>query len=931
MSAAMLGALPAGAQAPNAQVPRAQVTEPPLYRLTALLDPSGHTIRAELRVSVPAEDPRPRDEWWFHLPPNRFAAEDPRGPRRETDSVPFGFSFLGPLRIDPLFPAGYSAGSIRVLAVSDGAGRPLDFRLEANPLLPEGFHAGEALLRVTFGAGSAGSEVRIEFETHLPQRYWDGWSAAGVFAERWHPVLLEYRGGQWLRDVGEPTPGRYEAAVTSLRGGTLVLPDTPPVGIRPGIPVAYPLHATPLRSFPLIFLHRAETVSIDHGGIRIVSAFPAGHERIGALLVDIAAEFLDFLETSFGLVYPKRSLTLVQFDALSGDPRTASGTVAVPLADYEESRLLDRVLVGRVSRAIARQWFGETLWVGETEEAWLAFGPAGYLSLAFFDFLYGADAPTHTLTDWLAPRYREHYFEEPVRQLIRLEEDAPLVLHRLREPKERTVRVVIHHKAPLVVGQLEYVMDERPFRKGLRRFVRRQSYRRVTTESFRQAMESAAERDLGWFFDDWVRRATPLDYALEDVREEITGSGTRLLVSVVRLQGGRMPVEVRVATESGEPLSRRWDGVDRTTTLIFHTRSPVVRVVLDPDERLLEIDRQNNYSEANVRVRPIFDWAKNREMLVSLHGRAGGNAIDGNYVGLGVNVNADPDNQFYFLPGYGQESESLIFDVGWTHRRLFVPRLSFTLRRTRIGGRDILGFGLTYQHDTPERMALYSTVEYRLERVDELPADQTVGSALQSPGDVNNLNVFEEFFVQPNGPTYHGATLEFERSTRGFDSDFEYTLARGTLLNGFQLAHNHQLELEVIRGGIDGEAPVQKKLLLGDPLVLRGYPRSLRLLSDQLIAVRLDYRYVFSRTLHGREVQSRKLTAILFVDAGKGWNNGERPSDRSQRQDYGVGLEVELDFLNQVAFPLRIEVARPFNDPDFRDTQFVFFQALAFF
>ncbi len=47
VSAAMLGALPAGAQAPNAQVPRAQVTEPPLYRLAALLDPSGHTIRAE--------------------------------------------------------------------------------------------------------------------------------------------------------------------------------------------------------------------------------------------------------------------------------------------------------------------------------------------------------------------------------------------------------------------------------------------------------------------------------------------------------------------------------------------------------------------------------------------------------------------------------------------------------------------------------------------------------------------------------------------------------------------------------------------------------------------------------------------------------------------------------------------------------------------
>jgi hemolysin activation/secretion protein len=73
------------------------------------------------------------------------------------------------------------------------------------------------------------------------------------------------------------------------------------------------------------------------------------------------------------------------------------------------------------------------------------------------------------------------------------------------------------------------------------------------------------------------------------------------------------------------------------------------------------------------------------------------------------------------------------------------------------------------------------------------------------------------------------------------------------------------------------------------------------------------------------------VTGILFADIGKGWNNGESPDDQRQRQDAGIGVEFELDLVGQVSFPIRIEIAQPYNDPEYHRTQYIFFQALAFF
>ena len=70
---------------------------------------------------------------------------------------------------------------------------------------------------------------------------------------------------------------------------------------------------------------------------------------------------------------------------------------------------------------------------------------------------------------------------------------------------------------------------------------------------------------------------------------------------------------------------------------------------------------------------------------------------------------------------------------------------------------------------------------------------------------------------------------------------------------------------------------------------------------------------------------------LFFGDVGKGWNNGENFDDAITRRDVGIGFNIDLSLLNVLDFPLRVEVAFPVGDPEFKDRQVILLQALSFF
>ncbi|MEE8394892.1 MAG: hypothetical protein V3S29_02475 [bacterium] len=938
----------------------ADAAPPPLYTLDVRVDAEAHTISGVLRVQLAPDDPRPVDTWWLRLPPNRFMGGARPGLRRRVGALSFGVFLNAPDWIDPVEPEGPDSGSIEIRALHDGGGRPLSFSTEADPRLPPGFHRGDALMRVDFGAQSSGRVLAISFVTRLPRRHWDGWDETGIFAESWHPLLLPFSGGQWQRNPHLPSAARFAGSVVATRAGWLKVGFLAPARTAAGAELAVVDPQRPSRTLPLILLwgHPAQQgapmVPAEPGQGEIRSFFSADSARVGGLAVGWAARFVAFADKFYGLPPPPGGITIVQSRQRTGEIWTAANTVMVPTAFYRASPILDRVFVARLARAIAEVWFGETVFSDRDSQAWLHLGLTGFLALDFFQSSFGWDARFHDVVDWLSPKYREHHLETPTLYLVRKGRDTPLDSSLYRHPVRKEVMTALFHKAPLVFRSLQYLMGAQPFGEGLHAFFRENRLRVVDGAALQQAMEAACAAraaaqstgpasdapapggkdahpcpgGVGRFFAQFFYGTAKLDYQLLQWNEKSVPGGFRVEVTVRRLQAGVLPVQVQLTMADGEIRQKLIRGIAEEESVTFRVSAPVARVSLDPKEFLTEVDRQNNHSSRDVRLRPIFDWAKQKETLLTVVARMGGNAIDGNYLGLGVNIAFDEKNRLSLIPISSQLHDNLNYEGLYQRKRVLHPDLDFFSRVQKLGGITEFNAGGIFTHRQTDTADLRSSLSLELERIETTDLATCIAG---EPDTTNNVFMDHLAIFSLGNPFSTTFFAGLENSQSAFGSTCHYTRAYASFGHTFALAVNHSLRLGAVRGWTSGDAPLQKKHLLGDPLVLRGYPRSLELVFDHVAALRAEYRFVVSRSIFGEFFQSRKMELILSYDIGRGWDDGQGFEGTPTRRNAGIGFSLEVNALNLLAFPLRIEIAVPLGDSEFQDSQFIFFQALSFF
>ena len=392
-----------------------------------------------------------------------------------------------------------------------------------------------------------------------------------------------------------------------------------------------------------------------------------------------------------------------------------------------------------------------------------------------------------------------------------------------------------------------------------------------------------------------------------------------------------MPVELQINLADGGRITRRWDGEEESARLELDVPAPVESIMLDPQEYLLETNRQNNLSTANIRWRPFYDWSKERESLVTIVARLGGNAIDGNIIGVGSRVKIDSNNSFAFVPILAENTGEVLFEAAYSRNRFLSPDTTLQFTASKLGGQRTFSTGIRFSHAAGGALESGTTYTLNFEEVEAASLGSSPEDPIQQPGSTNNLNILHKSTFGEDQPYASDFTLELEHSQPAFDSDFKYTSLLGNYGQQLDFHINHAVRFELIRGLIDGKGPLQKQHLLGDPLVLRGFPRTVSLVNDNIAALRLEYQFVATRRIFGETVQNRKLTLLFFGDVGKGWNNGERFADAITRRDVGIGFNIDISLLNTLDFPLRVELAFPVGDPEFKDRQVILLQAVSFF
>ena len=144
----------------------------------------------------------------------------------------------------------------------------------------------------------------------------------------------------------------------------------------------------------------------------------------------------------------------------------------------------------------------------------------------------------------------------------------------------------------------DVVLGPDRFDFAFRSYMNRWAFKHPTPYDFFRSIEDGAGEDLGWFWKGYFYETWRLDQAIKDVKY-VDGSAEKgSLISIENLEKFAMPVTIEVTESNGKkgrinlPVEIWQRG--GTWTFKYNSTSPLKTVVLDPDEKLPDINEKNN-------------------------------------------------------------------------------------------------------------------------------------------------------------------------------------------------------------------------------------------------------------------------------------------------------------------------------------------------
>jgi hypothetical protein len=138
------------------------------------------------------------------------------------------------------------------------------------------------------------------------------------------------------------------------------------------------------------------------------------------------------------------------------------------------------------------------------------------------------------------------------------------------------------------------------FDDAFRTYIQRWAYRHPTPEDFYRTMEDAGGRRLDWFWREWFKENPHFDQAIDSVMTQQEGNVQNVVVAYGNRARGVLPIHARFtfndgSTESYDYPAEVWSTNTTRYLRQYSFRGKILsRVELDPNNRLIDVDRSNN-------------------------------------------------------------------------------------------------------------------------------------------------------------------------------------------------------------------------------------------------------------------------------------------------------------------------------------------------
>ena len=165
--------------------------------------------------------------------------------------------------------------------------------------------------------------------------------------------------------------------------------------------------------------------------------------------------------------------------------------------------------------------------------------------------------------------------------------------------QQSNLGIAAYEKPSIMLNALrDVVLGPERFDAAFREYIQRWAFKHPTPWDFFHTMENVAGEDLSWFWRGWVLHNWRLDQAVKEVKYLDNQPQNGAAITIENLEQMVMPVDVLIKESNGKsqrlhlPVEVWQRGPEWTFTVT--TTSRITDVILDPDKKLPDINRQNN-------------------------------------------------------------------------------------------------------------------------------------------------------------------------------------------------------------------------------------------------------------------------------------------------------------------------------------------------
>ena len=255
-----------------------------------------------------------------------------------------------------------------------------------------------------------------------------------------------------------------------------------------------------------------------------------------------------FFDEEFGVPYPWNKYDQITIPGIGGGAESTTATVLGQSTIHDERAEQDFPSHGLVAHEVAHHWWGDLTTYRDWGETWLTESFGTYSEYLWHAHELGPDEAGENMR-----RKRESYLRQA--ETVR----RPVITNQWRRPNDNFDSHT-YPKGAALIRLLRHITGDAEFRAGIKYFLEKHSFQPVDTEDFITAFAEAADQDIRWFIDMWLRRP---GHPVLEIASEWDGDSVEMHVRQIQRpeasmgtvpEAYRAPLSVRVVTESGSEV-----------------------------------------------------------------------------------------------------------------------------------------------------------------------------------------------------------------------------------------------------------------------------------------------------------------------------------------------------------------------------------------